>query len=105
MVNLNNTELKQKIIERLDLSNFSPEEQSKILFLLMDNVSCKLNMAILDRLTEDDRRKLQKLSRAGGKKVLNFIGSRVDNFSLLVEGVTKQTVDDFRRVRQLKVNS
>jgi len=50
MTVINESELKKEIAEKLDLSGYSNEEQEKIIFMLLENVSAKLNIAILDRL-------------------------------------------------------
>ncbi len=97
----NEKEAKQKIAESLNLLGFTDSQQNKIISGLLDNISARINIAIYDKLTEEDRQKLQKISRAKEKDaILNYIKSKIRNLRLLVYEITRETIEEFEDLRK-----
>ncbi|TSC95113.1 MAG: hypothetical protein CEN87_125 [Parcubacteria group bacterium Licking1014_1] len=95
--------LKQQIINNLNLSGFTSLQQSKIISGLMDNVSDRINIAILDLLAEDEKKELGKIARSKKKgAALKYLNSKIKNISSLTEKITRETIEDFRRLRRKK---
>lgn len=97
----NEKKAKQKIAESLNLSGFTNSQQNKIISGLLDNISTRINIVIYDKLTEEDRQKLQKISRTKEKDVvLNFLKSKIRNLHLSVDEITRETIEEFENLRK-----
>lgn len=96
----NKKELKQKISKSLDLSSLTGAQQNRIILGLMDNISARISIAVSDKLNARQKEELKKISRAVKKEaVLDYLNSKIKNFSLLTEKIAKETVSDFIRLR------
>lgn len=103
MLTKGNKKLKQQIIESLSLSDFTKRQQDKVISGLMNNVFNKINIAILDLLTEDEKRGLEKLAKTRKKGVvLKYLSSKIKDFSSLPEEIARMTIEDFKRLRMKK---
>lgn len=98
-INVGNQIIMQKIADSLSLAHLKKAEQDKIIFALMDVVSSKINMAVWGKLSEEKREGLKKAIKSGAREVLNYISSSVENFSELVENITRETISDFKKKR------
>ena len=97
----NEKKAKQKIAESLDLLGFTNSQQNKIISGLLDNISARINIAIYDKLTEEDRQKLQKISRTKKKDaILNYLKPKIRNLHLLVDEITRETIEEFENLRK-----
>ena len=66
----------------------------------MDSVAAKVNLAVWEKLSAEDKKALEKvLVSSKNEKVLDFMNSKVKDFSRLVEDVTRQVMTDFRKKR------
>ncbi len=84
----------------LNISRFSKIEKSRIVSGLMNNVSIAVNIAVLDKLSKEDAKKLVELSKSKNKaKALKYANSKIKNLSLVVTEATRQTIEDFNRRR------
>jgi len=96
--------LKQQIVESLNLSGLTAEQKDEIISGLMDNAFNNINMTILDLLTEEEKKELEKKARI--KKngfVLKYLNSKIKDFSSLSEEITRETIKDFKRLRSAQV--
>lgn len=95
-----NKKQKQQIVKSLDISHLTKDQQDKIIALLMDNVSAKVNMVIWDKFLKEEKQELYHVSRIGdNKKILKYITSKMGNFNQLVENTTRETIEDFKKKR------
>jgi len=95
-----NKKLKQQIIESLNLSGLTVGQKDEIISKLMDNAFNNINMAILDLLTEEEKKELEKKVKTKKKgAVLKYLNSKIKDFSLLPEEITQETIKDFKRLR------
>jgi len=101
MAVINEEELKKEIAEKLDLSGYSSEEQEKIISMLLENVSAKLNIAILDRLSEEERAELEKFSDAGkNEEAMNFLSLKISDLQEVIDGTAAKIVEEFKKSRK-----
>jgi len=97
----NQKQVKQRIAGSLNLSEFSDSQQDKIVSGLLDNISDRINIAIYDKLTEEDRQKLQKISKTKDEDaILNFLRVKIKNLHLLADEITMDTVEEFKKLRK-----
>lgn len=92
--------LKKQISESLGLSNLSAAQQDKIISKLMDNISARISIAVLDGLDKKERKELEKASKSKEKDaVLGYLNSKINNLSLLIADTVAETIGDFKRLR------
>ncbi len=90
--------LKEKICSYLYLSHLSSDEQEKIILGLMDNVSNKISVKVLEKLKEEEAKKLEEISKKEDREeFLRYLNSRIEKFSDLVNGVVKEEVERFKK--------
>lgn len=89
-------EIRQKIIESLNLSGLTKPEQDKIVFMIMDNISSRISIAIWDTLSGQDKEDLNNIEK---KEFLDYISVKIKDFPKLVEDITRQTLYDFKGKR------
>jgi translation elongation factor EF-Ts len=93
--------LKQQIADKLNLSSFSAPQQQKIISGLTENISNRINLAVFERLTEEERKELQKLAKANKKAgVLKFLNSKIDDLQSFAEQIAVETIDEFKKIRE-----
>ena len=91
---------KQQVAKHLNVSHLTASQQDRIVSVLMDSVSDNITMAIWDRFLEQEKKEMKGiLTKSGQKQPLDYIGSKINNFPKLVEDITRQTMDDFRKRR------
>ncbi len=92
--------IRQQIAESIGLLDFSAQEQDEIISQLLDNASRKINIAILDLLTDEQKQELEVLAKLNGKdKVLNYLNAKIGNLQGLVEKTTEEVILDFMEKR------
>ncbi len=101
MENAISEDIKNAIVTGLDLSNLEKKEQDSIVSVVFDNISRRVNMAVWEVLSDDDKEGLVEVLRLNPKEVFEYISSKVDGFPSLVENVTRQTLDSFRQKRAM----
>ncbi len=93
--------IKQQIAENISLLNLSAKERDKIISVLMDNASRKINIAILDLLTDEQKQELEVLAKSNNKdNILTYLNERIGNLQGLVEKVTEEVILDFMEKRE-----
>lgn len=93
-------ELKQQVAESLSLGRFKTSEQDKIIKILMDNISARINIAVMDRLDESEKKEFGNLLKSKKKSgVLKYVNSKIKDFSLVAEKIAEETVQDFKKIR------
>jgi len=100
---ISNEEIRQKIVDSLNLSNLEKSKQDKVISIFLNSVSLRISIAVWDKLSEKDKSKISKIIKLGSKEFLNYINSHVSNFTELVENITRQTIHDFRKI-MVKIN-
>lgn len=95
---INSQELRESVAKSLNLSNFTEQQQEKIIFALMGNVSSMIAIAVWKKLSAKDRAGLKKISGEG--EFLKYVSSKIENFEGLVEQITKETTDEFKELRR-----
>lgn len=92
-VAIGDKEFRKNIAEKLGLSYLTENQQNKLIFMFMDIVASKINVAIWDRLSKDNKNQLKKMS---SKKALNLVHSQIKDLPQLVEAITRQVANEFR---------
>ena len=96
----NNNKIEQQIAESLNLSGYTAQQQNKIISKLMDNAFNKTTIAIMDLLLEDEKKEFLKMAKTKNKEaVLNYLNSRITDFSSLPEEITQEVIKDFKKLR------
>ena len=98
-INIKDSGIRQNIVENLHVSHLTKSEQDKIIFMLMDGVSSRINATVWEKLLQEDRKELKKLSK---KETIDYIATKIENFPKLVENITKQTINEFKQKRASK---
>jgi hypothetical protein len=101
MVKTTDKKLRQQIIENLDLSNFTKSKQDKIISGLMANVSSAINIAVLDKLSDQEKLELENISKKGKKTAtLQYLEIKITELPLLIEKITRETINEFKKLRE-----
>lgn len=91
---------KQKIVKSLEIEHLTPSQQDKIISMVSENVSAKIDMIIWNKFIQEEKQELYKISRKGdNKKILKYLTRKIGNFSQLVEDITRETIEDFKSKR------
>lgn len=98
----NGEKIKQRISETLGILDLTDSQQNKIISGLMDNISDRIDIAVYDKLAEEDRKKFQKISKMEDKEViLFFLKSKIRNLPLLVDEIVRETIDEFENLKKV----
>jgi hypothetical protein len=89
-------EIKKEIANALNINNLTVEQQDEIINGLMVNATLKIDMAILDRLTEEETKHLNKLDQ---EDKLAYLSLKIEDLSELVKLNIKEVVDEFKKIR------
>jgi len=96
-----NEKQKQQIIKSLSIGHLTNFQQDKIIGMVLENVSAKLDIIIWNAFLTEEKKKLYSASKIGeSKKVLRYIISKIGNFNQLVEDTTRETIKDFKAKRR-----
>lgn len=101
MVELLDKKVKDQLIKKLGLSGLEFLEKEKIYNGLIKNILARIDLVILEKLSEKDKKKLSKISNSifvlnKGKKIAEFLNLKNINFKDLVEKLTLQAIDEFK---------
>lgn len=92
-------DLKQKIEEAIDVFGLSDIQKDKIVSGLLENISSRINMAISDELTREDKEKIFKILKAkDSTAVFNYLNGRIKNLPELVRSVAEETIQEFKNL-------
>jgi hypothetical protein len=97
--------IKQQISEKLGISNFAGSEQDKVISGLMDNISMAVNIAVLEKLSSQERQEFKKLLNS--KKIKKaqaqeFLKSKIGDLDTLAKLTAEQTIKEFLRLTKIK---
>lgn len=98
MISKTNKDLKKAISEKLNLSNLGEEKQEKIIAKILENVSLKASILLLDRLTEKEREEFAKLKAQ--KEVMDFLNKKTIDIYLLVDEAVSMIVSDLKKIKK-----
>jgi len=99
---ISDQEIKEQIAKDLDLSAFEKEEQERIISGLMENISLAINIAVLDELSDEDKLELEVICKSPRENaVLEYLNSKIDNLSFIIQNVIGEKIDQFREARSL----
>lgn len=92
----------KKVIEKLNLEGFSPDEQKEIIDTIEDTIRTSLLLEILNRLPETDRTELTSISMQGegaNEKCRNFLEMKIPNFADLITKTSLSVIGEFNALR------
>ena len=92
--------VREKLVGHLHLSHLSRIQQDQITDALLENVATKVNLAIWNNFSEAQRGKLKEVvMNMSQKEVFEYVSNQVDNFPKLIREITRETVNDFKKIR------
>jgi hypothetical protein len=92
MISADDINIKKAIAEKLNLSSFSSEQQEKIITKILENVSLKSSILLLDKLNEKEREEFSTLK--GQENVDDFLKSKnIDIYSIVNEAIVEIVKD------------
>lgn len=94
---LSDKDLKKAIAEKLNLSGFSSKQQEKIISKILENVSLKASILLLDRLTESEREEFSRLKTQ--KAVMDFLNEKTIDIYLVVDEAISAIISDLKKVK------
>ncbi len=90
-------ELRQIILNDLEIGSLSLDIQDKILEKLGANIIKRLTLAILKNLSEEAKLKFEKLSVGGDEiKLQEFLKLQIPNLEELIQKTIKATIDEYK---------
>jgi len=97
MISLNDKDLKKAIAEKLHLSGFSKIQQEKIIDKILENVSLKASILLLDRLSEEERDEFSKLKDQ--KSVMDFLNKKTIDIYSIVDEAISIIINDLKKIK------
>jgi len=94
MISADDKNIRKAIFEKLNLSGFSDIQRERILSKILENVSLKSSILLLDKLNEEDREEFSKLK--GQKDVDDFLAKRKINIYSIVDKAIVEIVKDLK---------
>lgn len=98
MLSVNEKDLKKAIAEKLNLSGFSKKEQENIIDKIIENVSLKASILLLDRLSEEERVEFSMLKNQ--KAVMDFLNKKTIDIYLIVDEAISIIISDLRKIKE-----
>ncbi len=93
----NNKKIKEAIVKKLDLKGFSSVQQDKIISKILENVSLKASILLLDKLNEKERAQLALLK--GSEKMMKFFNKRTIDIYLVVDRAITEVISDLKKLK------
>ena len=91
--------IKQQIIKEVDMSGIADSQKNEIVSQLLDDILLKINIAVFDRLQEEDRENIANLLESDDKSgIMDFLESKIEDLPELAEGVVKETIEEFKKL-------
>ncbi len=92
---------KEKIKAEVNLEGFTAEEKREIVDRLEEIIIAKLNLVLLEALSEKDREAFYKLSEKPYTPAMpEFLRQRIPNASQLVDDTANDVIAEFNRLRE-----
>ncbi len=89
----------QKILEELGLDTLPEKEQQKILEAMTISLTKRINVEILERLSDEDKEEFDNVRERGDVEEFNsFLRSKIDGYDEMLERV----VEEFKK--EMKAN-
>lgn len=86
MISADDKNIKKAIAEKLNLAGFSDAQRENIISKILENVSLKSSILLLDKLSEKDREEFSTLKSQ--KDVDSFLSERkIDIYSIVNEAI------------------
>lgn len=98
MLSVNDKDLKKAVAEKLNLSGFSKKEQEKIIDKILENVSLKASILLLDRLSEEERVEFSMLKTK--EKVMDFLNRKTIDIYLIVDEAISIIISDLKKIKE-----
>ncbi|OGZ69360.1 MAG: hypothetical protein A3D44_02790 [Candidatus Staskawiczbacteria bacterium RIFCSPHIGHO2_02_FULL_42_22] len=92
-----NYDLREAIIEGVGLAELSPAKQDTVVAEVIEGISANINEAVWEKLSREDKNDLNKIASQGPEDTLDYLNSHIENFSSLVEDVTRKTIAEFKQ--------
>ncbi len=90
-----------ELIKKLGFTNLQQEKQEDYLLRLKEIISCRINVAVLERLSEDNHTYFISLVEQGrNEDALIYVRNEISDLDDLVKKVTKETIDDFLSLKK-----
>ncbi|MCX6760113.1 MAG: hypothetical protein NTW46_02105 [Candidatus Nealsonbacteria bacterium] len=99
MISVNDKDLKKAIAEKLNLNGFSKKEQEKIIDKILENVSLKASILLLDRLSEEERVEFSMLKTK--ESVMDFFNRKTIDIYLIVDEAISIIIADLRKIKEI----
>lgn len=97
MTLIDDKDLKKAIAEKLRLNGFSKKQQDKIISKILENVSLKASILLLDRLSEEERIEFSALKTQ--KAVMEFLNKKTIDIYLLIDEAISIIISDLKKTR------
>ena len=94
-------ELKQQMVERLDIGELAPAEQDEIITKIGENILKQLTITVLDKLPEEDLPEFDTITESGDPaRLQEFLSSKIPNYNKLMQEETTRIIDEFKEIRR-----
>ena len=90
-------DLKKAIAEKLNLSRFHLNEQEKIIDKILENVSLKASILLLDKLSEEERDEFSELKDQ--KSVMDFLNKKTIDIYSIVDEAISIIISDLKKIK------
>lgn len=94
MISADDKNIKKAVAEKLNLAGFSDVQRERIISKILENVSLKSSILLLDKLSEEDREEFSKLK--GQREVNGFLAERKINIYSIVNEAIEGIVKDLK---------
>ncbi len=90
-----NHQIKEAVVNALNIGHLSEGEQEKIVTIILDIVAAKVNMAVWSHLSDEEKEKVAKIAKSSPERTLEHLSHTVKTFPKLLEDATRQTIESF----------
>jgi len=95
---IDSAEIKKLIIGKLGIENLSVTEQNRLIDRLDTQVRRRINVALIKRLSQDDRVFLANLSSE--EAIDRFVKEKIPDWENVARQVASDTIELFQQLRQ-----
>jgi hypothetical protein len=86
----------KKIVAQLSISHLSTTEQQAAIVKLEEEISDRINLAIIEKLSEEEREEFLAIVEIGNnQEIINYIQSKIPDFQTLIQDISTQSVEEF----------
>ena len=94
---INRSELLEIIISNLGLRELSTEKQGVVVHRLAANIASRINIAILECLSESQHQELLRLAEeASEREVSTFLHHKISDLDQLMKKIAAEVVTEFK---------